>query len=200
MKRLFALIALLLASPSFAATLTSVQLLNPVGSVSGQVITSSGPTTPPAWVNQPGPIVTSVAGKIGAVTLLPSDVGAAALAGSASQSFAVANATTGQQAVNLGQMSSFPSSSGYQRFPGGLIIEWGSSPGIATGSYQPIAFPLAFPNGVFQVVVGSYSGSSNTFAYSLSAVSGSITTTGFNMTNNSSTSGAAIGSWTAFGN
>jgi hypothetical protein len=49
MKRLLALSLLLLSSLTFGATLTPIQLLNPVGSTSGQVITSTGPTTAPAW-------------------------------------------------------------------------------------------------------------------------------------------------------
>lgn len=50
MKRLIlAAFSVLLSISTFAATLTPIQLLNPVGSTSGQVIASTGATTPPAW-------------------------------------------------------------------------------------------------------------------------------------------------------
>lgn len=51
MKRLFAIALLALTSAAFGATLSPIQLLNPAGSTSGQVITSTGPTTAPAWSN-----------------------------------------------------------------------------------------------------------------------------------------------------
>jgi hypothetical protein len=49
MKKILALSLLLLSSVTFGATLNPIQLLNPVGSTSGQVIASTGPTTAPAW-------------------------------------------------------------------------------------------------------------------------------------------------------
>jgi hypothetical protein len=49
MKKILALSLLLLSSLTFGATLNPIQLLNPVGSTSGQVIASTGPTTAPAW-------------------------------------------------------------------------------------------------------------------------------------------------------
>lgn len=50
MKRFLTAVSLLLAcATSFGATLNPIQLLNPVGSTSGQVISSTGPATAPAW-------------------------------------------------------------------------------------------------------------------------------------------------------
>ncbi|KAI3598733.1 hypothetical protein D8I24_5679 [Cupriavidus necator H850] len=51
MKRLFATLLFALAAVASAATLSPVQLLNPAGSVAGQAIISSGPSTPPAWAS-----------------------------------------------------------------------------------------------------------------------------------------------------
>lgn len=49
MKRILSLALALFAASSFAATLNPVSLINPAGSVSGQPIISTGPTTPPTW-------------------------------------------------------------------------------------------------------------------------------------------------------
>lgn len=50
MKRIFAgALAALLSLSAMAATLVPIQLINPTGSSSGQVITSAGATTAPAW-------------------------------------------------------------------------------------------------------------------------------------------------------
>jgi len=50
MKRIFVgVTAALFSSALFATTLSPIQLLNPSGSTSGQVIASTGPTTAPAW-------------------------------------------------------------------------------------------------------------------------------------------------------
>ena len=42
--------------------------------------------------------------------------------------------------------------SGYQKLPGGLIIQWGVSGTINTGSSVPVTFPIAFPNNVFKII------------------------------------------------
>lgn len=50
MKRFLAAVILALVTSSvFAITYTPISLLNPAGSTNGQFITSSGPTTAPAW-------------------------------------------------------------------------------------------------------------------------------------------------------
>lgn len=49
MKRIFSIVLALFCATSFGATLNPIQLLNPSGSTSGQVIASTGVTTPPAW-------------------------------------------------------------------------------------------------------------------------------------------------------
>jgi hypothetical protein len=48
-RKLLGAVVALFASASFGATLNSIQLLNPVGSTSGQAIVSTGATTAPAW-------------------------------------------------------------------------------------------------------------------------------------------------------
>ena len=50
LKKLTAALLFALASAAQATTLSPIQLLNPVGSTSGQAIVSTGPSTPPNWV------------------------------------------------------------------------------------------------------------------------------------------------------
>ncbi|MFM0071850.1 hypothetical protein PQQ86_11820 [Paraburkholderia sediminicola] len=50
-KLLLSLSLALYALASFGTTLNPVQLLNPLGSTSGQAVVSTGPTTAPAWGN-----------------------------------------------------------------------------------------------------------------------------------------------------
>jgi hypothetical protein len=75
--------------------------------------------------------------------------------------------------------------SGYQKLPGGLIMQWGGIPNAnGLGGLVPQTFPIPFTTSVFQVVVGDYSdntdtggndGSNSAIRYS------SITTTGFSV-------------------
>lgn len=53
MRKLFAALAAFVAVSASAATLSPIQLLNPVGSTSGQTIVSTGATTAPAWSKVP---------------------------------------------------------------------------------------------------------------------------------------------------
>lgn len=55
-------------------------------------------------------------------------------------------------------------SPGYQKMPGGLILQWGSSSASTAG--VAVSFPIAFPNNLLVVIPGSAAGSG--FAYSLS--------------------------------
>jgi hypothetical protein len=71
MKKLLLLLALV-GSSAFGATLTPIQLINPSGSASGQVISSTGPTSAPAWTTitlsgLPGTVAIA-SGGTGAVT------------------------------------------------------------------------------------------------------------------------------------
>ena len=73
-------------------------------------------------------------------------------------------------------------STGYQRLPGGVIIQWGSI-SVTTGG-QVIVFALAFPNSTWSVVAtaGGNNGSNNTTSFI-----DSIGTSGFTLTNASGT-------------
>ena len=72
--------------------------------------------------------------------------------------------------------------SGYQKLPGGLIIQWGNANTDTTGTTH--SYPLAFPSSVFQVIASD--ASVTTMEYI--AVQ-SISTTQFNAKSNSGTPG-----------
>ncbi|WP_165987437.1 hypothetical protein [Caballeronia sp. SBC1] len=126
-KLLLVLAAAPLSLSAFATTYTPLSVLSPFGSLAGQVIASTGPTTAPAWTtvtlsglgglakannlsdvtstatalsNLGGLSTTTAASTYATITNLALK---AALAGSTSQAFSVANATAGTQAEALGQ-------------------------------------------------------------------------------------------------
>ena len=81
----------------------------------------------------------------------------------------VAAASQSGQAVNLGQFPSSFASSGYQKLPNGLIIQWGTVTGPASGSantFYSTAFtwPIAFPSNL-ATVAGTLSGGLNGSAF-----------------------------------
>lgn len=60
------------------------------------------------------------------------------------------------QAINLGQFTGSNqnlATPGYQKLPGGLIIQWGSQASIAAGGSATVTLPIAMPNTVLRVVV-----------------------------------------------
>jgi hypothetical protein len=79
----------------------------------------------------------------------------AAINGSAIQAFNVAPASTVNQAVNLGQFASSLASSGYQKLPSGLIVQWGNVLTSAANTPYTWTFPIAFPNASLSVSVQS---------------------------------------------
>lgn len=62
------------------------------------------------------------------------------------------NSTSGD--ITLSSLDDFAKSygaSGYQKVPGGFIIQWGTSNTLNNGGTQAITFPIAFPTALRQV-------------------------------------------------
>lgn len=51
------------------------------------------------------------------------------------------------------EMAKDHSTAGYQRLPGGLVLQWGGN-SVTGGSNTLVTFPIAFPNNVLQVIPG----------------------------------------------
>lgn len=92
---------------------------------------------------------------------------------------------------------------GYQKLPGGVIVQWGGSrPGDISGTDSGnITFPIAFPTACRRVIIGSY-GEPPNVGQGLCALYGAPTTTSFGYTrteiNGNATPGAGF-DWVAFG-
>lgn len=100
MKRLLALaIGALLCAAAAATTLNPIQLLNPAGSTSGQVIVSTGPSTVPAW----GGIGLNGIAAIAANTVLANATGSSA----SPTAFAVPSCSTSASALTWTTSSGF---------------------------------------------------------------------------------------------
>jgi hypothetical protein len=81
------------------------------------------------------------------------------LNGNALNLFSVANAVSSSNAVALGQFDVSLAASGYQKLPGGLIMQWGSfAHGTTEGSGGTITFPISFPNTCVSVTANDASG------------------------------------------
>lgn len=74
-KKILGALLAFVSSVAFATTLVPIQLLNPIGSTSGQVILSNGPSNPPSW----GGISLSGLGAIAANTVVANATGASAV-------------------------------------------------------------------------------------------------------------------------
>lgn len=72
--------------------------------------------------------------------------------GDPSQTFRVAPATEDSHSVNLGQFLGLKAANGYQKLPGGLILQWGTTvPMGPTLTGVSVIFPIAFPSTVVYV-------------------------------------------------
>lgn len=87
------------------------------------------------------------------------------------------------------------SANGYQKFPGGLIIQWGQTGTITAASSSAVSFPVTFTTAVYSVVATRNDAAVNA---QRSDATYSITTTGFTV-DNGSPSNAARFSWMAVG-
>lgn len=85
---------------------------------------------------------------------------------------------------------------GYQRLPGGLILQWGRG---LYGAGTPVTFPLTFPAACMQVVIGPRNFDPPAAAYQkvVSVAAYNATAAGF--TASSSTGASIAGAWFALG-
>ncbi len=84
-----------------------------------------------------------------------------------------------QTTAGVDQFANLEASSGYQKLPGGLIIQWGIG-----AANTAVTFPIAFPTAVLNCVVTT--NSSNTASSNISHAHfhlATLTTTGFTRTN-----------------
>ncbi len=110
----------------------------------------------------------------------------AKLEGLLTQAFVAADGATGKQVVNISQFAKSLSGSGYQKLPGGFIIQWGGL--TNTGGSQAVTFPIAFPAAVASI---TSNGGWATGGNYLTSVSG-LTTTGFTMNSYTSNTGVLV--------
>jgi len=89
------------------------------------------------------------------------------------------------------------SSTGYQKFPSGLILQWGYSTAATQTTPAYVSFPISFPTSLFSITLGPAVAAANANSYSVSAAY--TGTHGFNLVNNSSSSGAVTAYWQAIG-
>lgn len=77
-------------------------------------------------------------------------------------------------------------SSGYQKLPSGLYIQWGASGSVATGTTSSLVFTKAFPNSCLQVLVGVTGNTAVSTAATGHYGSGNYSATGFDLYNRTS--------------
>jgi hypothetical protein len=56
--------------------------------------------------------------------------------------------TNGVYTTNFTSTNQSLASSGYQKLPGGVIIQWGTSSSVSAGSSVSVSFPISFPSAV----------------------------------------------------
>lgn len=76
--------------------------------------------------------------------------------------------------------------SGYQKLPSGLYIQWGSTGSIASASSAAVSFPIAFPTACFQVIPGIQSDSAAVTTSTGQWGTGGYSTTGCSIYNRTS--------------
>lgn len=114
-----------------------------IGLVGGKFVDANPTTGAPgswiaaAWANS---LMDELLGVINAAGLVPSEADNGQVFQALKTIFVQAN-------VFKGSNQSL-SANGYQIFPGGLILQWGSIAG-ASGGVASIVFPIAFPNAAF---------------------------------------------------
>lgn len=123
------------------------------------------------WIVVQGqPATDTVPGLVELATLAETDAGTDTIRAATPASLGIASRSHGAT------WNSGVNSGGYQRLPGGLILQWGYARGLTAAGGGDLVYPVAFPSAAY-VVLGTayYSG-----GWALTANIGPISTTGFN--------------------
>ncbi|CAB3731305.1 hypothetical protein [Paraburkholderia rhynchosiae] len=176
-KTVLSLFLSLYALVSFGTTLSPVQLLNPAGSTSGQVVLSNGPVTAPGWGN----------------------VGATSLAAQAANTV-VANATASSASPTAFAMPSCSTSASALDWTSGTGFTCNTSINAATLGGSTFASPGAIGSGTpgsgsFTTVVSSGAANFNSLTAGATSITGALTVSQTNgivgtTTNNNANAGA----------
>jgi hypothetical protein len=95
--------------------------------------------------------------------------------------------------LNLANFASLKSYNGYQMFPSGIMLQWGSATVTATGTHMTANFPTAFPTACWRMVASDNGDGGTPNIFSI----GAISRTQYEYDTNESTGG--IGLWFAIG-
>lgn len=88
-------------------------------------------------------------------------------------------------------------SSGYQRLPGGLVLQWGDTGSVNSGATSSVSFPLEFDTACFQVTVSAKANSAIATTATGQPGTGNYSASGFDLYNR--TSVALTFNWFAIG-
>lgn len=143
------------------------------------------------------------------LTIVRAQEGTTALAWNSGDLFSMyVTAGTMSQMLQQGQFPSSVVANGYQQFPSGLIMQWGSLTFPTSGTSvanETVTFPLAFPNACFAVTGASQSTTNTPSGYWPPFSASAITTSGFTATIDNLTAGVVVvnkavpASWIAMG-
>lgn len=88
----------------------------------------------------------------------------------------LANGSASGDAVHFGQFLSSLAAAGYQKLPGGLILQWGTC-ATTSGNAALATFPITFPTAVYLVFgIGYETAADTVWDYTVNAISDAITT------------------------
>lgn len=90
------------------------------------------------------------------------------------------------------------STTGYTKLPNGIVIQWGVTGTLNTGTTNTVSFPLAFPTACLQVVPGVYNNSAAATTTTGQWGTGNYGTSSFDLYNRTSIN--QVFNWIAVGN
>lgn len=98
---------------------------------------------------------------------------------------------------STGDWATSKASNGYQKFPSGIVIQWGTTASIASEDTGAVTFPVAFETSCLQVMAEIKDNSAESSASTGHHGTGAYSTTGFSVYNR--TDDAHVFNWWAIG-
>ena len=140
------LTALKIGGATVTASVTELNKLDGVTATTADINLLDGVTATTAELNYVDGVTSSIQAQINGIQTIPSQSTSTWDTGTSTTESTISPAKLD---AKIGNQDAQLSTNGYQKFPSGLILQWGRVTGVNAAQNKTVTLPIAFPNAIF---------------------------------------------------
>lgn len=140
------LTALKIGGATVTASVTELNKLDGVTATTADINLLDGVTATTAELNYVDGVTSSIQAQLNGIQTIPSQSTSTWDTGTSTTESTISPAKLD---AKIGNQDAQLSTNGYQKFPSGLILQWGRVTGVNAAQNKTVTLPIAFPNAIF---------------------------------------------------